>query len=461
MAPEVIERERLEATVLAPILRPSRLYDLGLILLGLITLWGVYAWSVQLRQGLVITGMRDQVPWGLYIGNLVFFIGISYGGTLVSAVLRVTKAEWRRPITRIAEAISVAALVVGGVQIVFDLGRPERFLNLFLYGRLQSPLIWDVVAISMYFVACVIYFALPLLPDVALLRDRLAGTVPAWQRWFYTFLAAQWTGTPEQRERLARAMNILAVLIIPLAVSVHTVLAWVFSMTLRPGWNSTAFGPYFVAGAVFSGIAAVVLAMGFFRRLFHLEEYLTAKHFRYVGYLLLTLNLVYIYFTFGEYLTMMYKLAGEEKELLQALFTGRDSPLFWSFVFGGLIMPALLVALPWTRTILGIQVASALVLAGMWLKRFLIVVPSLQVPLMPLEFGRYVPTWVEWSIMLGSVSAFLLLYGIIGRLFPLISIWEMVGEQETAPAEAAVQARRLMFPQPAFEGPRAVASGEE
>ncbi|HLE81148.1 MAG TPA: NrfD/PsrC family molybdoenzyme membrane anchor subunit, partial [Dehalococcoidia bacterium] len=251
------------------------------------------------------------------------------------------------------------------------------------------------------------------------------------------------------------------VLIIPLAVSVHTVLAWVFSMTLRPGWNSTAFGPYFVAGAVFSGIAAVVLAMGFFRRLFHLEEYLTPKHFRYVGYLLLTLNIVYIYFTFGEYLTMMYKLAGEEKELLQALFTGREAPLFWSFIFGGLIMPALLVALPWTRTILGIEVASVLVLAGMWLKRFLIVVPSLQVPLMPLEFGRYVPTWVEWSIMLGSVSAFLLLYGIIGRLFPLISIWEMVGEQETAPAEAAVQARRLMFPQPAFEGPRAVASGEE
>jgi len=424
------ERQRLEDTVLQPIRRPSRAHDAVLVFLGLVALWGLFAWSVQLRRGLIVTGMRDVVIWGLYITNFVFFIGISHAGTLISAILRVTQAGWRTSVTRMAEIITAVALMVGAIQIVFDLGRPDRLLNVFIYGRFQSPLIWDVFAVTTYLTGSMIYLYLPLIPDLALMRDRLAGIAPRWQQAMYRILAAGWTGTESQQRFLHRAINIMMIVIIPIAVSVHTVVSWVFAMTLRPGWNSTAFGPYFVVGAIFSGTAAIITAMVIFRRLFHLEEWITVKQFRYLGYLMLGLTLIYAYFTLGEYLTVWYKLPGEEKHLLELLFIGDRAPLFWFFVLGGLVAPALLVALPWTRTISGIVAASILVNIAMWLKRFIIVVPTLQVPLMPFDFGRYSPTWVEWSVTVGSFGWFLFLYALFARFFPLISIWEVVEEAE-------------------------------
>ena len=261
--------------------------------------WAGYAYYVQLRDGLVVTGLRNYVFWGIYMTNFVFFIGISHAGTLISAILRVTGAEWRRPITRMAEAITVFALLIGAPMIIIDMGRPDRIPNLLGFGRLQSPILWDLISITTYISGSLMYLYLPMIPDLAECRDRLTDA-PAWKRMIYRVLSLGWRGGEEQKRRLERGVAIMAVLIIPVAVSVHTVVSWIFGMTLRPGWHSTVFGPYFVVGAIFSGIAAILLAMTIFRRVYHLEAYLQEKHFRYLGMLLLVMDVIYIYFTMSE-----------------------------------------------------------------------------------------------------------------------------------------------------------------
>lgn len=423
-------RERLERIALAPTIRTHWSYNLFMVAMSLIVLWGLFAWYTQLRHGLKVTGLNDMVPWGIYMTNFVFFIGISYAGTLLSGILRITQAGWRTPVTRMAEIITVVGLIVGSVQIVFDNGRPDRLLNMIIYGRFQSAFVWDMLSITTYLTGAIIYLYVPLIPDIALMRDRLGPTAASWKLWMYRVLAVGWIGTQEQKRRLNKAIGILAVMLIPIAVSAHTVLSWIFGMTLRPGWNSTIFGPYFVVGAVFSGIAGILIVMAVFRRVFHLEEYVTEKQFHYLAYLLLAFVGLYAYFSFAEYLTGWYKLAGEEKELLSMLFVGAQAPAFWFFMVGALVVPGLLIALPWTRTIPNIVLASVLVVVGMWVKRFLIVVPTLEVPMVPTGFGQYSPTWVEWSITAGSVAGFMLLFALIGKFFPMVSIWEVAEEEE-------------------------------
>ncbi len=424
-------KNSLESTVLQPILKVGKGYTILALFLLSVVLLGVFAFLTQLSQGLAATAMRDKIFWGIYIVNFVFFIGISHAGTLISAILRVTNAGWRTPITRMAEMITVVAIMVGATQILFDQGRPDRIFNLFLYGRYQSPLVWDLLSISTYLVGSCMYLYLPLIPDLALCRDRLAGQASRFKLAIYRVLAVGWTGAPEQKKLLERAISVMAIIIIPIAISVHTVVSWVFSMTLRPGWNSTLFGPYFVIGAIFSGIASIIIVMAIFRKIFHLEQFLEEKHFLKLGTLLAVTNLAYIYFTLAEYLTMGYKLAGEDKELLTMLFAGSQAPAFWAFLVLGLFVPLFMVVNKKTRNIPGLVVASALVNVGMWIKRFVIVVPTLQVPLLPFDVGIYRPTWVEWSLTAGSFAGFALLFMLFARIFPIMSIWEVREELET------------------------------
>ncbi|MCL6552486.1 MAG: polysulfide reductase NrfD, partial [Firmicutes bacterium] len=307
--------------------------------------WGVIAYLTQLRYGLGVTGLRDHVMWGVYITNFVFFIGVSHVGALMSAILRLTGAEWRRPITRMAEAITFASLLMGALMPLVDMGRPDRLVNLLLHARLQSPVLWDVLSITTYLTGSTLFLYVPMIPDMALLRDRYAAG-PAWRRRLYTLLSLGWQDSPAQRHHLEKIMGILAVLIIPIAVSVHTVVSWIFGMTLRAGWNSTIFGPYFVSGALFSGAAAVVTAMAAFRWAYHLEDYITEAHFRRMGYLLIVLGLAYGYFTFAEYLTPAYKMASAERGYLAAVFSGPFARLFWFTQVAGVALPVLLLTLP-------------------------------------------------------------------------------------------------------------------
>jgi Ni/Fe-hydrogenase subunit HybB-like protein len=424
--------ERLHGTAMRPLTETSRLWWAWTGFLAALVALALFAYATQVRTGLAVTGLNNTVFWGFYIVNFVFFIGISHAGTLISAILRLTRAEWRRPVTRMAEVITGIALMVGALMPIIDLGRPDRVLNVFFHGRIGSPIIWDVIAITTYLTGSLIYLYLPMIPDLALARDRLHGQVPALQHRVYRVLALGWRNTPEQRRLLERALNVMMIVIIPVAVSVHTVVSWIMAMTLRHGWDSTIFGPYFVVGAIFSGIAGIITVMWIFRRVFRLHEYITEKHFVYLGYLLLALGVLYAYFTIAEYVTIGYKMKGAYGDLLDALMLGQYALPFWMFVIGGLVAPVLIVALPATRTIKGIVIASVLVNVAMWLKRFVIVVPSLGLPVMPYEWGVYQPTWVEYAITAGSVALFALLFTLFAKLFPIVSIWEIEETLDTS-----------------------------
>ncbi len=403
---------------------------------------GAYAYYTQFTTGLGVTGMRNYVSWGMYISDFVFFIGVSHAGTLISAILRVSGAEWRKPITRMAESITVIAICVGGLLPIVDLGHPDRILNLFLYGRIQSAILWDFLSIATYLTGSLLYLYLPLIPDLAALREAQVGG--RFRKKLYGFLSMRWRDRPSQRRRLKRGIAIMAVLIIPIAVSVHTVVSWIFGMTLRVGWHSTIFGVYFVAGAILSGIATIILAMAAFRKAYHLERWIKPLHFRNLGLMMLVMELILIYFTLSEYLTAAYGSESADTAWLGALAFGPYAYMFWGMVIGGFLAPVFILALTRAKSVAWLVVAAALVNVGMWFERLLIVVPAMATPQMPVNWASYTPTWVEWSITAGAVAGFILLYTVFSKLFPLVSIWEVSEEvphkepaKEPSPEEVA------------------------
>ena len=294
-------------------------------------------------------------------------------------------------------------------------------------------MVWDIISIITYFMACLIYLYLPLIPDLALLRDNLGKGASPIRRKFYTFFAAGWRNTLDQKKWLEKGMRIMSVVIIPVAVFVHTVVSYIFSITLRPGWNSTIYGPYFVIGAIFSGTAVILIAIVIFRKIFHLEEYIAEKHFRYLSYLLMTLLAFYAYFTFTEYLTIGYKAELAEKELLNQLLLGDSAIWFWSFVIGGLIIPAFFIVFRKMRIIPRVVIASVFIFVAMWIKRFVIVVSTLQIPQISIESVIYKPSLVEISISLAALAGFVLLFTLLAKVFPIISIWEVSEEFKEKP----------------------------
>jgi len=394
-------------------------YILGAALLAVL-LFGVAMYLRQLVYGLGETGMNQPVTWGFYIISFVFFIGISHAGTLISAILRLSKAEWRRPITRMAEVITGIVLVIGGIHPIIDLGRPDRIMHIFERGRLQSPLLWDLTSITAYFTASTIYLYLPLIPDIALLRDR-GGRFHK----LYKILAWGYAGTEKQKHVLEKAISILMVMVIPIAISVHTVISWIFSMTLQPGWHSTIFGPYFVVGAIFSGIAALMIVMIVFRKAYHFEDYLKEIHFNYLGTLLLVMSLLWFYFTFAEYLTTFYGHEPVEMRVFLYKFVGGYAPYFWLMVVCNFIIPLIFLTNKKMKTISGLLIASIAVTIGMWLERLIVVVPSLANPRLPFPTGIYIPTLTEISLFAAAAAAFVLGFMAFSKLFPLISIWEI------------------------------------
>lgn len=397
---------------------PAFYWMVGILIAVIV--FALYAYINQILAGLGVTGLAQPISWGFYITNFVFFIGISHAGTLISAILRLSKAEWRRPITRMAEVITGIVLVIGGLHPILDLGQPGRMWNLVTSGRLQSPLLWDITSITAYFAASTVYLYLPLIPDIAILRDR--GIKP---KWLYEFLSWGWTGTKRQQHVLNRAINILMIMVIPIAVSVHTVISYIFAMTVQPGWHSTIFGPYFVAGALFSGIAVLLIVMIAFRKIYHLENYLKEIHLKYLSSLLLLMSIIWFYFTFSEYLTTYYGNEPDEMRVLFYKFSGDYFPYFWTMIACNFLIPLVILSNKKTKTVPGILISAISVTIGMWLERLIIVVPSLANPRLEYPTGIYIPTLTEWSLLAGGVAVFILGFLMFAKYFPLISIWEI------------------------------------
>ncbi|MHA1991774.1 MAG: NrfD/PsrC family molybdoenzyme membrane anchor subunit [Candidatus Hodarchaeales archaeon] len=437
-------KDSVEDIILKPLNSFSKKYFIILISLIVIIAGGAFAWLYQLQEGLGVTGLSNRVFWGVYIGNFIFFIGISYSGTLISAVLRLTQAGWRKPLTRMSEVITVVGIIVGFSMIFIDLGRPDRILLVPFAGRLQSPLFWDFISVATYLVGSIIFLYLPLIPDIAFLRDKYKNNPLETENrikkiWFflrgiiYKVLAMGWKGNKSQKRKLERNISIMTIILVPIAISAHTVIAFIFAMTWRVGWHSTIFGPYFVIGAIFSGIAAIIIAVGLLRKIYHFESLITYKEFRNLGFLLFVFFLMYSYFTVTEYFTSLYRGATEDIELVEALLLGNYAVHFWVFVIFGLIIPGIMILIASIKyesekAIWVMMIASALVVGGMWLKRFIIVVPSLARPFVFQEWTIYTPTWVEWAITIAAAAGFVLFYSVFAKLFPLISLWELEEE---------------------------------
>ncbi len=419
---------QINEDLLRPLFETSWRFFLGAGILGTLVVAAFAAFGYQVWTGIGVAGIRRPVFWGFYITNFVFWIGISHAGTLISAILRLANATWRRPVTRCAEVITVFALSIGAMFPIIHLGRPWLAFWLIPYPsergiwpNFRSPLVWDFFAINTYLMGSVAFLTLPIIPDWATVRDRATG----WRKKVYSVLALGWRGTPKQWSRLETAMHIMAVVIIPVAVSVHTVVSWDFAMTPVPMWHSTIFGPYFVCGAIFSGIAALILAMAFLRQLLHLEAYLEPLHFDNLGKLLLTLSLLWFYFIFAERLTTWYGNESSEMAVFWLTQRGSFAPLFWTMMFCNFLLPFPILAIKKLRTITGTVIASAAVIVGMWIERYLIIVPSLARKYLPYSWGTYRPTWVEITITAGTFAAMGLLYMLFSKAVPIISIWEL------------------------------------
>jgi molybdopterin-containing oxidoreductase family membrane subunit len=417
-----------------PMVHAGRGFWLVALLAAVVAGVGAVAYAVQLTSGLGVTGLNDQVFWGMYEATLVTFIGFSYGGALVSAILRLVDAPWRGRVTRIAEATALATLLVGALFPIIHLGRPERVLLILFQPNFESPIVWDLVAISTYIVATVILFGLPLIADLAILSEH--PELGPRRRRILRRLSFGWRGTPKQRRTLERALTVIAILIVPLAVIVHTVLSYAFSLTSRPGWHSTIFGPYFVIGAVYSGVAIVILTALAYRRAYGLREWIDDRVIRNLGYVLVALAVAYGYVTFTEITTEGYVSEPAEAGILYSLVFAHFAPLFWAFVGCGLVVPLVVMALPRFRTGSCIGLASAGVIVAMFIKRVLIIVPAEAQPLIGGATGAYSPSWVELAIVAGGGGGIVLILLVIFRLVPVLAIHE-IGEIEGRAEEPA------------------------
>lgn len=395
---------------------------------------GLWGWIIQIDKGLGVTGMRDYVSWGMYIANFVFFVAISLIGFLLSSVLHLLKINWAKPVSRVAEQVAIAGVALAGLIIVMDMGRPDRFLNVFLHGRFASPIIWDVTVVTTYLTISVLLFYIPLIPDLALLRDRLGDEVPKWKMKIYTVLALGWKGNAKQFKTVYHAMRVLMLLIIPVGLSIHTVTSWLFAATLRSGWDTTILGPYFVAGAFVAGSAAVIMLMYAYRIRYGLKDYFEDIHFDQMGKLLVFVCLVYLYFNVNEFLVPGYKMKSAEGVHLKNLFVGSFSSMFWIVQVVGLILPIILLVSKYFRKPLPITIISFFVLISAWFKRYLIVVPTMEHPFLPIQnvpehFHNYQPTSIEIMITLFSFFAALTIISVLAKLFPVITIWEYAEEK--------------------------------
>jgi molybdopterin-containing oxidoreductase family membrane subunit len=399
-------------------------------IMSLGTIWMLYSYGAQLRYGLSVTGLNNPIYWGFYIPNFVFFIGISHAGTFITAALRLAGAEWRRPVTRLAEAVTVLGLNFGGLNIAFDVARIERVPNnLLMFGRFESPLLWDIAAVATYLILSSVSLYTSMFPDIAHMKNRVKNV---WLKKLYRILSLDWRGTAHQWHKLETSLFILSILIIPTMMLVHTVIAFILSMSVHPLWHESVFGPFFVAGALHSGIGFILMMMYLLRRFYHMEDLLTPRHFDNMGKLSMVMCFVWLYFTAIEFMTTFY---GHEPlhmaVLLRRLISPRHGPVFTYMVLGDFALPVLILMFKRKEPIWAF-IAGLLINVAMWVERYLILIPTLETPHLPYDLVVYTPSFYEWGMAVGSIMTFLLVYYLFTKFFPIIPAWEVTHEEEKA-----------------------------
>ena len=418
-------------------LAPKKFTKVEKIWLGLLIvmiLAGVIAYADQVRSGLQVTNLNDYALWGIYISNFVFFIATSFVGAATVAILRLTKNSWRTPLVRIAEIISLAAIIMAGITIIIDLGRPDRALYTIIHARFQSPITWDVIIIPTYMVAIFYLLYFPLLPDLAILKKYYSETQPRLSKW-YGKLSLNWKGTDKQKRIQQKSIRIIAILVLPLGLILQTIDAWLFSSTYRIGWNSTNFGPYFISGAFVAGVGTLVVTIFLVRKVKGLEEYITDYHFDKMGKFLALACLIYLYFNANEYLMPAYASTVNEEVHLDTLFTGHYSTIFWFVTIGGLVVPIILLMFKKGRSPVAMFWIGVLVVLASWWKRYIIVTPTLLHPYLPIQgvpesWRDYFPSIHEWVITGSNLATALLILTLLVRYLPVVAIQRTIDESK-------------------------------
>jgi len=419
---------RINRDLVAPLLTTGRPYFLLVGLLACIVAVGAGAWIYQIETGIGQTNLHPPIFWGIYIASFVYWIGVSHSGTFISGALRIAGAEWRRPITRIAELMTLITIIVASIFIFVHLGRSWRWYYLLPYPNqrtiwpdFRSPLLWDATAIFTYAISSTIYLYLPLIPDFALMRDRIGG----WRQPLYRFLAIGWQGSQRQWRALKMAIRIITPLIFMIAVSVHSIVGFDFAMALVPMWHSSVFAPYFVAGAVHSGLAMVVVGMYFLRRAYRLEDYVRPAHFDKVGKLMVAVTLTWGYLYFCDKMTAWYGMIPAEMVPLMSQMTGPYALPQWIMVSCNFIIPMLTLTQPaFRRWPIGMMVVGILINIGMYIERVLIIVPPLAQPRLSYNWSSYFSSGVDFTIELCLLALGVLLYALLAKFVPVISIGE-------------------------------------
>ena len=418
--------------------------------LGLVVVVAVGAAGFMVNQGIGVTGLNRPVFWGFFITNFVFWIGISHAGVMLSAILRLSKAEWRRPATRAAEVLTIFSLMTAVLMPFIHTGRPWRLMywvfpydfSRGIWPDIRSPLVWDPSAVNTYLLSSILFVFIALVPDLAVVRDRATGI----RRIAYSVLALGWRGTPRQWKLQAIAGILLSALILPVFVSVHSIVSWDFGMAVSVNsWHSTIFAPYFVIGAVHSGVSGVVTVMIFMRWLFGWEEYVRREHIDALGRLLIVIAIAWFYFFAMEFLFGIYGQEGDELATRSLQIFGHP----WGWLFLTFIITSFFFPVPlWLfrsvrRSFLWMTITTISVNIGMWLERFIIIVPGLaRKQVFTQSWYTYAPSPIEIMIVAGTFALVLMLFLLFAKVFPLIPLFD-IKEGQILTDEIKIGRRRV------------------
>ena len=398
--------------------------------------------------GLGILGLNNPVGWGFFIVNLVFWIGIGHAGTLISAILFLFRQRWRTAINRAAEAMTIFAVLTAALFPILHVGRPWLIFWAIpypnergpLWVNFKSPLVWDVFAISTYLIISLVFWYMGLVPDLAIMRDRvekmqakskLAKILLSLKKTVIRFLALGWVGSAKTWIHYEKMVLMLAALATPLVLSVHTVISFDFATSVIPGWHATIFPPYFVAGAIYSGFAMVLTLMIITREAFKLKQYITIKHLENMGIVILVTGMMISLAYTTEFIMAAYSANEPEQYVFMNRLQGPYAWAFWTMFTCNVVSPHFMWFKKLRTNVVVLFLISIVVNIGMWFERFVIVITSLHRDFLPSSWDLYIPTWVDWSMLVGSFGFFFTLFLLFVRLLPSVAITEMKAEEQS------------------------------
>ncbi|MCL4499135.1 MAG: polysulfide reductase NrfD [Chloroflexi bacterium] len=459
---EGIDYARVTQDAIRSLTHTTWKYYVALAISFAVVVGGAIIYYHQSVVGLGIWGANEPNWWAMDITGFIWWIGFSLAGTLLSAILLLTKSDWRNPVYRLAEMMTALALITANVVVLTHIARPWRMFYIFPYPNLRqlwpsfrSPLFWDVLGLVSYLTASSLFLYIGAIPDFAAVRDHVTG----WRKKLYSKLSLGWTGSSRQWRHLRRAYFLIAPLIIPIAVSMHSVTAWISSTTLNPGNHSSIYAPYFVTGALLSGSSGVIIIALLLRKCFHFEEYITMRHIDNLAKLIVVASLLMSYIYLIELFIPWIKTENLELMPVVAKLRGTYSPLYWSMIVLNSLIPLTLFFRKVRRCIPALLLISIGIEIAMYFERFLMVIPGQSIGPLPYTWGSYRPTWVEGYYVMWYASVFIFLFLLLVKIIPSVSIFEVKellrapkrGDKRFSPEPTAELEKGISLVVPALE----------